>query len=244
MGRVPKDWDISDGGERGNMYVVTTCVDAAQDKSAQPTPGTKALRINYNPSLNKFFKSTPFVYPGDPAEESSHSYLFATVSGVEGRTVTVGVGNMAAYAPSDEIIMRCSLSGDHAPLPGTDYVLSFKVKGRGFTEGQWTFAYVGFGQLTEAKIERGQRGNRKVKRNIVTEQLKQTGSFSPASSWTTVSKPIRFQFTKEVSLNNPDTFKGVGKPYYIGILQLRFKLPPYASIFYLDDVKLVKKKGF
>ena len=238
---TPQSWLIRNGARRGNLFVTAACVTNREDPAADPDSGTRALRIAYCKPANVVFSAAPLIFPGDPARSQKETRYFATSGDLEGKWIPVPAA--PDYLASDEVVLRCFLTGKNAPLPDTDYELSFKVKGAGFQKAGWTLAYCGFHEIAEASVRRGPRDIRKVSRHAVAEQVPVVSdSFSPSSAWTTVSKIVRFHFTKKTALNSPGDRRSADSPKYLANFEIRLILPPYDSVFYLDDVRLVPKK--
>ena len=225
--RTANAWSFDSGADRGNLYGFFSVVDATMDRDAAPPEGTHCLKAGYFDSPNRIFKRPAFDFP---AISSEREFFHLTPAGKwEVRDAAAG----AEQASSTTFVARTTLRS--GLRPGATYVLSFKIKGRNVRNGTWTLAYLGSKENAPAKTEHGERGSAKVTRDAASEIENETGAFGPGAQWTTVTKIFQCNF-KNPALKALNATSGA-------IFELRFAIPPFDGVLYVDDVQVVEKKG-
>jgi len=228
---TPTGWSTHWGQNKGNLYGYIISVGEAEDAAAKPADGKRALKVGYWPSPNQIIKMVPLDI--EPRKAITDAGLFA---GGGGNQMTDAM-QLVHQTSTNTFILTKAIG--KPPVPGKTYILSFKVKGAGFT-GRYSYAYSGSGQRSQAKVTKKERGVAIVDRDVVNESKSDGGNISPTSEWTQVTKAVTVKFGDR-ELNAPDTWKGVGKPSYNAMVNFVFQLKPFDGVAYIDDVQLVEK---
>jgi len=220
--QLPSQWDVDVGIARGNFFAYATSVSAAEDTSAAPVEGTRALKFGYAPAPNKILPPPRLVLPASRAfdrrgERDSSDALFR--ASAEQR----GTG-----APSNFFVLRQPVQLEI----GKTYALSFQAKGNKVSNAGYALGWRGFKQLGEDRLVRGERGAVRRERNAISDSEQQASDFRPSGNWSTVSKSFKIEFKKERDLNKE-------KLTSEGILEISFELAAPDGFLYLDDIKLV-----
>ena len=237
--RQAVDWDASFGVQQGNFYGSCTVVSPEEDPEAAQAIGKHVLKFSYSPVLNKIIHKSPILLSGSMNKCPGPSVGFHP----DGINPNVANENLGAWgnlvqkggsmADSNVAILRQSQAAG-ALKPNSQYMLSFKVKGRNVKEGQATLLVGGWMARDVAAAKAGTA----PADNKACEALQIGIDFSVTPAWTTVNKPITFRFNN-AELNLPDKWNKPGsKIEYRSMLDIRAVLNIDDSAFYIDDVKL------
>jgi hypothetical protein len=213
----PSGWECNFGLDRGNFYGFFSVVKAADDPDAKPVEGLACLKAGYAPSPNKIMP-VPTQY--SPAMDKA----WKPFNGID----VVVLGSPANFFTAVQ-------SGRSPLKTGTTYIFSMKVKGNKVNNAAVCIQYRGFKKLSEAKIERGDRGSANVKKNEAEQNKLELIPFTAGTSWAEVRKEITVKFdNKDLSdLTQVTTWSTT----------LAFTLGPGAEggTLYVDDVKIIEK---
>jgi hypothetical protein len=221
---------------KGNLYGRVTSVSAEEDKDAQPAEGARALKFGYNPSLNKIVKIIPLSL--DPKKPPMSGDWFP-----QPWHYNSGDANFMG----EECVTNLMGAKKDISLPvGKSYTISFKVKGRNFTNGHWLVAEHGYGLRSPKKITRGERGSANVQADAAIEVASDAGTLNPGTSWSTVTKTLDLHFKHCPELNlQPDEwgkkFKGMSAPTYHAFIYFCAEVRPPDGAVYIDDVSITEK---
>jgi hypothetical protein len=116
---------------------------------------------------------------------------------------------------------------------GTTYVFSMKVKGNKVDDGTVDICYEGYKQLSESKIERGDRNTAKITRNEARQVKIESIPFSAGPQWTEVKKEFTLKFDNK---DLTDLTQATNWTTMIG-----FTLGAGSGNLYIDDVKIIEK---
>ena len=134
-------------------------------------------------------------------------------------------------APANFFTMRQSGRGPIAI--GKTYIFSMKVKGSKVDEGTVDIYYRGYKKLSEAKIERGDRGSANVRRNEAIQDKVELIPFSAGPQWTEVKKEFTLKFeNKDLADIAQVTEWGT---------KISWTLSPASGNLYIDEVKIIEK---
>ena len=198
--KAPVGWKVDSGGiRRGNLYVYAATVNTDEDTDAIPPAGTTALKFGYYPCPNKILRKPDLNLPAQHFQKV-HSESTRCVKFTQSVSVKVG----------------------------STYTVSFKVKGKEATNGNYDIEYGTKG--TPMKITQGERGSVKV--STPEEHVHEDGQFTVSDKWTQVSRTVTVQL-KNQALKEKEK---------IGMsLSIRFELKPYDGVAYFDDMQMVEK---
>ena len=212
----PSGWDVDYGETRGNFFGFMNVVKASADKGAQPVEGESCLKVGYVPSQNKIMPA-PTVYT--PAFQ-----------GFEIKEPSFGAPEaVLAYEPARYFMLR---QWDRFRFKAnTNYVLTFKVKGR-ISDAQAFVGWSGYKKLSDEKVVQGERGSAEVKKNEVEERVHAAIKFFPGPIWSEVRKEFRVAL-KDKQLQDL-------KEMNHALLEISFSIPPGGEA-YFDDVKIVEQ---
>lgn len=222
---APAGWTFDAGAAKGNLYAFVASVDASQDGAAAPADGSRCLKAGYFPSPNRILKKPVLaILPATPAKPEVIEVLF-------GRFRARSASIVNAETGTHHFVLGTEIKT--ALRPGADYVLSFKIKGRGVREGTWALDYAGMRENAPARIDRGERGAATISHDVAREIVQESGTLTPGPGWTEVTRTFRVRF-RDDRLNALKTTSHAA-------LQLRFTLEPYESVLYLDEVRLIER---
>lgn len=214
---LPAGWTCDFGLERGNFFGFFSLVKGTEDSQASPVEGRSVLKAGYVPSKNK---NIPVPSQYTPAFESYRA-----------GDISLFTPEASAAAPANFFSM---VQRGRTPLQiGKPYVFSMKVKGSRFTDAAVRIRSEVVKKLSEAKIERGERGSAKITENELREEKNEIIKFSAGTAWTEVKR----EFT--IKLNNKN-LKDVTQVTNWEIA-VNFTLSPGAGVIYFDDMKLMEK---
>ncbi len=229
MGAIPGGWDVDFGRLRGNFFGYVTVVNENTDPKAAPIPEKKAvLKAGYHPPTNKIIRFQwlrPNEYPFQVGELNRRP-------------------NSAEEAGSQSdpncLVVRKVIEG--GIKTGVNYNFSFKVKGAGVTKAVWELSHYGAGHRKAAVVtqRKDARGVQHIT-DVAQETVKVESPFTVGGEWTTVSKPVRFQFTKNPELNTPEKLHQDPPPRFNTTVEIRVHLRPGDGTVYLDDVQLTEQ---
>ena len=143
---LPDGWNFDVGNDRGNLYAYLS-VDA---KETSPGGG-KVLKTGFVPSPNKVFKMTTLSVNG---KDEPDYFRYWRDEWVPTDVHWAGYNRMA-----DAFLVRQNLPELKI---GTTYKLTFKVKGKGITDGVCTVAYLGAAENVATKFQKNDRGGVKA----------------------------------------------------------------------------------
>lgn len=216
----PSGWECNFGLDRGNFYGFFSVVKEADDPEAKPAEGLACLKAGYAPSPNTIMPVPTQYSPATGAGWKKRNWF----EGYEIRT----------EAPANCFIT--SQSGRSPLKTGTSYVFSMKVKGSKVNDASVAIFYRGYKKLSEAKIERGDRGTAKVTKNEAEQWKVEVIPFTAGSGWTEVRK----EFTPKFEDKNLIEALTHVTNWSTSIL---FTLSPgqNGGTLYIDDVKVIEK---
>jgi len=223
--RLPSQWDASAGERRGNFYAFASCVDAAEDPSASPPSGSRALKLGYFPSPNQIIARPDAVIPADKGFN-----ILSTDYG-DDPMLRDSSEQRSRGGPSNLFVTR---QINLKLQIGKSYVLSFDAKGSRVTNARILLAWRGFKQLGEDRITRGERGAVEKQRNVISETRMESANFSAGGSWANVSKEFKIDFKENRALNDE-------KETSEATLEISCELGAPDGSLYIDNVKLAPK---
>lgn len=213
----PSGWECNFGLDRGNFYGFFSVVKAADDPNASPAEGLACLKAGYAPSPNKIM----------PVPTQYSAAMDKNWKPFNARDVVV-LGSPANFFTAVQ-------SGRSPLKTGTTYIFSMKVKGNKVNNAAVGIQYRGFKKLSEARVERGDRGSANVKKNEV-EQIKfELIPFTAGTSWAEVRKEFTVKFDDKDLLDLAQVTTWA--------TTLAFTLGPGSEggTLYVDDVKIIQK---
>lgn len=229
---LPTGWTVDWGASKGNMYGYIASLTDAEDQGISPPEGKRALKIGYLQSPSRIFRPVPMQVGA--RGEVPFNEIFGWIASASPQDAA----SMGSFTATNSFTVHKTIG--RPPVPGKTYVVTFKVKGQGFT-GRYAYAYHGYGKMSQDRVTTGERGRAERVRDDVSEVIADQGNISPSATWTTVTKQVTIRFPKAKELNDPDNWKGVGKPAYGAILHFSFEVRPFDGVVYLDDVQVVEK---
>lgn len=217
---LPSQWDVDTGIGRGNYYAFASCVAAAEDPTAEPKEGSRALKFGYA------------QVPG--AKLPRPTFSFAS-KGFDRRRGGDGIFRSSSEArglggPSDLFVLRQKMRLS----VGKTYTLSFQIKGARVSEGLVFFGWRGHKQTAETEIVKGERGAVSKKEHRIDDEQIDTTAISAGSSWSTFTRDYKIEFKDQKELNETEYTSEA-------ILEISFELMAPDGVLYLDDVKVVPK---
>lgn len=224
--KIPNGWDINYGLQRGNFYAYAMTVTAADDPKALPPEGKAALRIGYQPSMNKIMSA--------PAASQYSGALDPRFSREKPNTRSTDESEvMLRGGPSNIFMLR-----QHSiPLKnGVSYTLSFKVKGSGLSQGQVLVGWSGTlprATPTPGQNDRDRDRDARDETEKNSEEGSMTATFSAGSNWSEVKKDFKISFSDR-RFNDPKTIIS-------GSLEINFLLQPTSGEVYFDDIAITPK---
>jgi hypothetical protein len=202
----PSGWECDYGLGRGNFYGFISVVKATEDPEAKPVEGLACLKAGYVASPNKIMPApTP-------------AFATSKMGGAEGPP--------ASY-------FQMVQSGRNPLKTRQTYVFSMKVKGVKTTASSVKIEYGGSKQLSESRIERGERGSATVTRNEANQQKSEIIPFNAGPQWSEVKKEFTVKFDN----------KDLADLTQVGgwSTTIAFLLNPGAGVLYIDDMKIIEK---
>jgi len=206
--RPPVGWDIDIGFDRGNVMGDATVVKKEDDPTLGLADGEAALRVGYATNANKVMPPPYIMVPSQGNFQPTPRYMI--------------------YAPSN--FGRVSQQIRTPLVPNKPYTLTFKVRGNRVSNGQLAIYARGSKRFGEDRQVVGERGRVAVQRNVVTEDFRDTVSFSPSGSWTEVKKTFTVKF-KEKELSDLEKTDEATINFF-------FQLQPGDGVLYIKDVKI------
>lgn len=245
MAAIPGGWDIDFGKYRGNFFGYVTVVKESTDPKAAPIPERNvALKASYHQPTNKILRFQYLnTFPGaaEAAKTAGAAQKFNQIPEHRGGGRLFTSAESGMHSDPNCLILRKVLEAGEVKS-GVNYNFSFKVKGSSVTKALWHMAHIGYGHRQAAVItqRKDQRGVQR-KTDTVTETVVVESPFSVGGDWTTISKPVRFNFTKHPELNTPEKLHQDPAPSFRTLLEIRIYLKPGDGVVYLDDVKLTQQ---
>ena len=211
--RLPANWTLDPGSNRGNLYAYTSVQDT-------PSPGGgKVLKSGFYPTPNKFIKMVPLMVDGADTTDFFRYWW--------DQWYPMPANWAAGVRVTNSFIIRQDL----IPLTvGASYTLSFVVKGAGIRDGQATVAFLGANENKPTKFTPSGRGSKAVK-DEAHEEIYETEKFSNNAQWKTVKKTFTIRF-KDKSIKSLDVTTHA-------ILEFRFELDQYTGSCEIADVQLM-----
>lgn len=235
--KLPHNWNLDSGYERGNFYGTISQVSAQEDPDAEPPEGSSCLRIAYAPSPNTVM-AAPDAKAFAPSEKGFKTSEIDIFWQDEMQNFGLhGTNGIVARAGSNFFVIR---QGGASPLvPGKTYTLSMKAKGGGVV---FASAYIG----AVARIEGEDRSQKAGERGGVQRRLGTTGrdrtvfkeiKLGASQSWTDFSTelPVRFGDKRIMDAKDNPALKVDWAVYIVA------ELAPMTGKLYIDDVKIVEK---
>ncbi len=228
--KLPHNWELDSGYERGNFYATVSQVTAQDDPAAAPPEGASCLKIAYQPSPNTVM-AAPDAKSYLPPERGFKPEEIQIFWEDEMQNLGLhGVGGILARAGANSFAIK---QGGSAPLvPGKTYTLKLKVKG---ADVPFAAAYIGATARVN-QSDAGQADNRGAvrrrtgqNRNSVFAQQK----FSPGASWSEVSMDLPVRFADR----RIDATAAIDWAVFIVA-----QLAPGSGTLYIDDVRVAEKK--
>jgi hypothetical protein len=216
---TPGKWDIDEGHERGNLYAYVSV-----DPNEASPGGGKVLKAGFFPSPNKVFKMVPIGINGRDEPDFFRYWREEWVP------VTVRWAGWTRMA--DMFLMRQNLPELKI---GTTYKLTFKVKGKGITEGVCTVAYLGAAENVAKKFSRNDRGGVKALKDETHEEVNEKETFTSGNEWKAMEKTFTVNFKESV-------LKKIGTTT-LAMIEFKFVLPQYAAECQICDVQLAAVPG-
>jgi hypothetical protein len=228
--KLPHNWELDSGYERGNFYATISQVTAQDDPAAAPPEGGSCLKIAYSPSPNTVM-AAPDAASYLPPEKGFKPEEIQIFWEDEMQNLSLhGVGGLLSKAGANFFALK---QGGSAPfVAGKTYTLNMKVKGGGV---QFASVYLGAtasinssdaGQVSDRGAVRRRTGQN---RNSVFAQEK----FSPGDSWSDVSLELPVRFQDKRAEQNAQIFWAV---FIVG------QLTPGSGALYIDDIRIAEKK--
>ncbi len=228
--KLPHNWELDSGYERGNFYGAISRASAEDDPAAAPPAGSACLKIAYVPSPNTVM-APPDAKSYMPPEKGFKPEEIQIFWEDEMQNLSLhGVGGILSRAGSNFFALK---QGGSVPLvPGKTYTLTMKAKGSGVP---FACAYIGAtakaGQSDGVQADNRGAVRRRTgqNRNSVFALQK----FNPGPEWADVSLelPVRFADKRLES--------GSGVDWAVFIVA---ELAPGTGVLYIDDVKVAEKK--
>lgn len=221
----PSAWSFNAGLTRGNFLAFVSCVSAETDPTAQPPEGKSSLKFGYAPSPNKIVQTPQLLVPGDA------SFTQRTKNTTVSQRLTYDADTFSRGAPNNFFVLRQTSLRLQI---GKTYTLTFKVKGTRVSEARVSVDWRGYKQMSEERLERGDRGAVKRIRDTAQENRTASFTFNPSVNWSTVTQSIKIDFKdKYAKILNAEKFTSEG------VLQIEFILTSPDGQLYLDDVKMM-----
>ena len=235
--RDPKEWVSNFGYNQGNILGYYSTVTPEEDPEAAPTASKHVLKFAYDKNLNKVIRKPPMMIPGIAFCAPKYDFPTGQAFFINNKPGFWGEGMGRAgglWCDSNMAILRQSI--DPGVLkPNTNYMLSFKVKGRGVKAGHTALLLGGWLVRDAAKAEKSALPPNMLVCDFAQQEL----TFNVTPAWTVVSKPVSFKFQKSPELNDPGKIdQSNSKLEYRGLLDIRAAVNVDDGVFYIDDVRL------
>lgn len=230
--KAPNEWTVGFGFRQGNYYGYATVVTPEEDAEAAGA-GAKVLKAGYFPPLNKIVKNQYLLLPGLSQEDKKcpDAWIGWAPDGLGAVAWGDGIGWGSLMCDSDVLFLRNS----PAIKPATRYNLSFKVKGRNVRDGHATVFLAGWLVRDTAATKTSPNDPS----NHAAEWQRVDLDFPVTGAWTTVTRPISFQFRKDADLNQFEKWKKPGsKIEYRSLLDIRGAVNQGDGVFYISDVQV------
>ncbi len=217
---IPSGWEVDNGLDRGNFYGYASVVKAADDPEAQPPDGQACLKAGYYPSPNKIM-----------AVPNQYTTGFSNWKAGTGKDLTAIKGAPASY-------FEIKQSGTRPLKNNQSYSFSMKVKGGRVTDAAVGIRLEATKELSDAKLERGERGAVTKKENKLEEKKTEIFRFNPGPQWS----EVKGDFTVKFSDRNLSKATFDGKDARLNwSTSIVFKLSPGQGTLYIDDMKITEK---
>ena len=230
--REPMTWEANFGYLQGNIYGYYSVVTPEEDPDAAPTTSKQVLKFGYDPSLNKVIRKPQLLLSGSMKALPKADVAISGTRPLHWGTAMGEAGGIRW--DSNAAILRQEIEAG-ALKPNTNYMLSFKVKGRGVKSGHAAFVLGGWLIRELAKASKSSA----TLPSSTSECVQQEFNFDVTPTWATVTKTLNFKFQKEKDLNDPAKWGGAdSKVEYQGLLDIRAAVNIDDGVFYIDDVRL------
>jgi hypothetical protein len=235
--KLPHNWNLDTGYERGNFYGTISLVEKETDPAAEPPEGRFALRFGYAESPNTVM-AAPDAKSFDPSEKGFRPQDIEIFWQDEMQNLGLhGTNGIVARAGANFFVIR---QGGAKPLvPGKTYSLSLKAKGANVT---YASAFIGAVARLEgedlASRQAGARGG--VQRRLGTTGRDRTVSkeikIGAPQNWADLSTdlPVRFTDRRVMDPANPNL--RIDWAVYIVA-----ELAPMTGKLYIDDIRITEK---
>jgi hypothetical protein len=114
---------------------------------------------------------------------------------------------------------------------GATYKLTFKVKGKGITDGACTVAYLGAAENVATKFQKNERGGTKAQKDETHEEVNVVEPFTSGNEWKSMEKTFTVSFKEHGLKKLPATT--------LAMVEFKFVLPQYGADCEICDVQLV-----
>ncbi len=236
--KLPHNWNLDSGYERGNFYATISQVSAQEDPAAEPPEGGSCLRIAYAPSPNTVM-APPDAKAFAPSEKGFRPEDIDLFWQDEMQNLGLhGTNGIVARAGANFFVIR---QGGASPLvPGKTYTLSMKAKGEDVV---FANAYIGaVGRIEGEDLTKATGARGGVQRRLGTTGRDRTVSrmikLGGPQSWTSVSTelPLRFADKRIMDAKDNPALRIDWAVYIVA------ELAPMTGKLYLDDVRIEEKK--
>jgi hypothetical protein len=237
--KLPHNWNLDSGYERGNFYATIAQVSAQEDPTAEPPEGNSCLRIAYATSPNTVM-AAPDAKAFAASEKGFRPQDIDIFWQDEMQNLGLhGTNGIVARAGANFFVIR---QGGSSPLvPGKTYTLSMKAKGQNVV---FSSAYIGAVARIEgedlASQKAGTRGG--VQRRLGTTGRDRTVfkeiKLGAQQNWTDFSTelPVRFGDKRIMDAKDNPSLKIDWAVYIVA------ELAPMTGKLYIDDIKITEKK--
>jgi hypothetical protein len=234
--KLPHNWWLESGSERGNFYGTISIVNAQEDPGAQLPDGDSCLKVFYTPGANTVM-TPPGIKNYNPP-----------LDGFRAENIDIFYEDaMQNLRPNSErgIVEKAAanffvvMQGGHSPLvPGKTYTVTMKTRGQ---DVPFASMYLGAAARTNFTIQHAKAGERgAVKRKMGQDRnaVSAAKKFSPADKWSEVSLDMTVRF------NDPRIAKEFNTPAVNidWIFVIVAELEPGKGALYIDDVTINEKK--
>ena len=236
--KLPHNWNLDSGYERGNFYGTISLVSKEDDPAAEPPEGNFCLKIAYAPSPNSVM-AAPDAKAFTPSEKGFRPQDIDLFWQDEMQNLGLhGTNGIVAKAGANYFVIR---QGGSSPLvPGKTYSLSMKAKG---TDVVFASAYIGAVGRIEgedlASQKAGARGG--VQRRLGTTGRDRTVvkeiKLGAQQNWTDFNTdlPVRFGDKRIMDAKDNPALRVDWAIYIVA------ELAPMTGKLYIDDVKISEK---
>jgi hypothetical protein len=228
--KLPHDWNLDAGYERGNFYGTISQVSAQEDPAAAPPEGSSCLKISYSPSANTVM-APPAADAYMPSEKGFKTEQIDIFWEDEMQNLSLhGVSGLLTRAGANFFALR---QVGVAPFQvGKTYTLNMKVKG---AEIPFASVYLGAtARVAEgAAAQADKRGAVRRRTGQNRNAVSAAKNFSPSDSWSDVSLELPVRFADRRIQANSNVEWAI---YIVAEAQ------PGKGTLYIDDIKVAEKK--